>query len=153
MIVYKGKAVIIVGIDERGELATVHYVEAFGKSDVVPVKDLRPDTRRGRGLHQEPLLHRGSPALQTKQPTYVRVADCVETGEETHMTDQYYIGQIVMLRRDRGPREMWRARVLWVEDGVPTICVDVDQDGKPIGCELRYPSRPWHVSALTAEES
>ena len=44
MITFSGKQVIVVGVDDAGDHATVHYVEALGRSESVPVEELRADT-------------------------------------------------------------------------------------------------------------
>jgi hypothetical protein len=65
----------------------------------------------------------------------------------------YAIGDIVMLRRDSGPRYMYRARVLWLDkNGIPSITIDVDEKGEPVAWEVRQISQPWHVTPLTDEE-
>lgn len=40
MITYQDKPVIVVGVDERGDHVTVHYVAALGRSVTVPVEEL-----------------------------------------------------------------------------------------------------------------
>lgn len=44
MITFNNKAVIIVGVDDAGDHAVCHYVEALGRSATVRVEDLRAVT-------------------------------------------------------------------------------------------------------------
>jgi hypothetical protein len=66
---------------------------------------------------------------------------------------KYAIGDIVMIRRDRGPQNMYCARVLWLnKNGIPSIVIDVSEKGEPLSLEARQVSQPWHVTPLTDEE-